>query len=154
MVSKHWKQWQKEGPKQQSQQVLTTVPATPQRPPLKQQNDDDSEFDEKAHKRISYAVKAQGNTFTQYYVGDPVEDFKLLDWKEQEKNQLLLVQFALNHALPISIFECERSFSSAKLTLNPLRSYMKSDLFEALETLRAWYLQAEQETDTNNAERA
>jgi hypothetical protein len=124
MVSKHWKQWQKEGPKQRSQEVLTTVPVTSQRPPLKQQNDDDSEFDEKTHKRIPYTVKAQGNTFTQYYVGDPaaVEDFKLLDWKEQEKNQPLLVQFAPNHAFPISISECERSFRSAKLTLNPLRS--------------------------------
>src|SRR4029077_18690492 len=66
---------QSNGPKKYSQ------PVTPQRPPLKQQNDDDSEFDEKTHKRIPYTVKAQGNTFTQYYVGDPVEDFKLLDWK-------------------------------------------------------------------------
>jgi hypothetical protein len=49
-----------------------------------------------------------------------IEHFKLLDWKEQEKNQPLLVQFALNHVLPISISERERSFSSAKLTLNPL----------------------------------
>jgi hypothetical protein len=52
-------------------------------PPPKRQNNDDSEFDEKAHKRISYAVKAQGNTFTQYYVGDPVEHFKLLDCKRE-----------------------------------------------------------------------
>jgi hypothetical protein len=58
-----------------------TVPATPQQPPPKRQNNDDSEFDEKARKRISYAVKAQGNAFTQYYVGDPVEHFKLLDCK-------------------------------------------------------------------------
>ena len=29
---------------------------------------------------------------------------------------------------------------SAKFTLNPLRACMKSDLFEALEILRVWYL--------------
>ena len=64
------------------------------------------------------------------------------DWKRLEKNQPDLVQFALDHTLPISSSECERSFSSAKLTLNPLRAFLKSDLFEALETLRAWFLQS------------
>jgi hypothetical protein len=43
--------------------------------------------------------------------------------------------------------ECERSFSSAKLTLNPLRTCMKSGLIEAIETLRAWYLRDQQEKD-------
>ena len=66
------------------------------------------------------------------------------------KKQAHLVQFAVNHALPISISECERSFSNAKFTLNPLRTCMKSDLFEAIETLRAWFLQDQQ--DKNRAE--
>ena len=67
-----------------------------------------------------------------------------------EKKQPYLVQFAVDYALPISIAECERLFSSAKFTLNPLRSSMKSDLFEALETLRAWYLQKHRDNDKSN----
>ena len=64
-----------------------------------------------------------------------------------------MVQFALDHTLPISISDCERSFSSAKFTLNPLRACMKSDLLEALETLRAWYLQDHQDNDKRNEEK-
>jgi hAT family C-terminal dimerisation region len=64
-----------------------------------------------------------------------------------EKKQPHLVQFAVDHALPISTSECERSFSSAKFTLNPLRTCMKSDLFEAIEMLGAWYLQDHQDKD-------
>jgi hAT family C-terminal dimerisation region len=78
---------------------------------------------------------------------DPIEGFKLSDWKVIENKQPYLVQFAVDHALPISTSECERSFSSAKFTLNPLRTCMKSDLFEAIETLRAWYLQDHQDKD-------
>jgi len=51
------------------------------------------------------------------------------------------------HTLPISVSECERSFSSAKFTLNPLRACMKFDLFEGLETLRAWFLKDGVEDD-------
>ena len=69
-----------------------------------------------------------------------------------KKKQPHLVQFAVDHVLPISISDCERSFSSAKFTLNPLRACMKSDLFEALETLRAWYLQKQQDYDRSNEE--
>jgi hypothetical protein len=64
-----------------------------------------------------------------------------------EKKQAHLVQFTVDHALPISISECERLFSSAKFTLNPLRTYMKSNLFKAIETLRAWYPQDHQDRD-------
>jgi hypothetical protein len=64
-----------------------------------------------------------------------------------EKKQAHLVQFTVDRALPISISERERLFSSAKFTLNPLRTYMKSDLFEVIETLRAWYLQDQQDMD-------
>jgi hypothetical protein len=67
-----------------------------------------------------------------------------------------LAQFAADHmAIPASVSECERSFSSAKFELNPLRSRMKSDLFEALETLRSWYLsdlQEEQSTENKRRE--
>jgi hAT family C-terminal dimerisation region len=151
MVGKHWKQWQREQPQEPT--ILPPIP-TLQQVPRERRGDDNLEWDENEHKRISYAVRPQANIFEQYCVGDPIEGFKLTDWKELENKQSPLVQFALNHALPISISECERSFSSAKLTLHPLRSCMKSDLFEALETLRAWFLQDDEEKTTNNAERA
>ena len=70
-----------------------------------------------------------------------------------EKKQSHVVQFALDHTLPISISDCERSFSSAKFTLNPLRACMKSDLLEALETLRAWYLQDQKDNDKRDEEK-
>jgi len=90
--------------------------------------------------------------FEKYASSPPQEDFALNQWQSIEQKHPDLVQFALDHAaIPISSSECERSFSSAKFALTPLRSKMKSDLFEALETLRAWYLddqaQRKQEMD-------
>jgi len=136
IVSNHWKQ---------SQKAFAKLPTANRPPPQPQRGD---EFDPDEHIRISYAATTpQANAFAQYTVDDPIEGFKLSDWKAVEKTQAHLVQFAVDHALPISISECERSFSSAKFTLNPLRTSMKSDLFEALETLRAWYLQDHQDKD-------
>jgi hypothetical protein len=95
------------------------------------------------HKSIKYTtIRNSDGEFERYCAEDALEEFSLSDWKRLEKNQPDLVQFALDHTLPISSSECERSFSSAKFTLNPLRAFMKSDLFEALETLRAWFLQS------------
>ena len=139
IVANHWNRSQKD-----MQKHSVPQPAAPRR-----QLDD--EFDEDEHIRISYAsVKPQANAFTHYCAEDAVEEFKLSDWKTVEKKQPHLVRFALDHALPISIAECERSFSSAKFTLNPLRSSMKSDLFEALETLRAWFWQKHLDSDKLN----
>src|SRR5271170_4874596 len=91
------------------------------------------EFNEDDYKRISYAsVKPQANAFAQYCAEDVIEGFKLSDWKTMEEKQPRLVQFTVDHALPISISDCERSFSSAKFTLNLLRVCMKYHLFEAL----------------------
>ena len=141
MVTNHWKQ---------SQKAMTKLPM-PQQPARQRQHDD--EFDEDEHMRISYAsVKPQANAFAQYCAEDAIEGFKLSDLKTMERKQPHLVQFAVDHALPISISECERSFSSAKFTLNPLRACMKPDLFEALETLRAWYLQKQRDNDKSDKE--
>ena len=135
IVGTHWKQTQKS---------FTKLPT--HRPPPQPERSDESDLDD--HIRISYsATGAQASAFVNYTTNDPIEKFKLLDWKAMEKKQPHLVQFAMDHALPISTAECERSFSSAKFTLNPLRTCMKSDLFEALETLRAWYLQDQQDKD-------
>ena len=141
MVSSHWKQ---------SQETLSKLPI-PQQIYSQHQNND--EFDEDEHMRISYAsVKPQANAFAQYCIEDAIEGFKLSDWKTMEKKQPHLVQFAIDHVLPISVSDCERSFSSAKFTFNPLRACMKSDLFEALETLQAWYLQRQQDNDRSDEE--
>jgi len=134
MVNSYWKQYQK---------TLANLPS-PRQEPLQR----DSNRDEDDYKRIKYtSARPQANAFTLYCTEDTIEDFKLSDWKMIEKKRPQLVQFALNHALPISISDCERSFSSAKFTLNPLQTCMKSDLFEALETLRAWYLQKQQDSN-------
>lgn len=101
---------------------------------------DDHEF-QYDHKSIVYTtINNSDSAFEKYCAEDALEGFELSDWGKLEKTQPNLVQFALDHTLPISVSECERSFSSAKFTLNPLRACMKSDLFEALETLRAWFL--------------
>ena len=133
MVNNHWKQYQK---------TLTTP--LPRQEPLQHE----SNHNEDDYKRIKYVlVKPQANVFTLYCTEDAIEEFKLSDQKTIEKKRPQLVQFAVDHVLPISISDCERSFSSAKFTLNPLRACMRSDLFEALETLRAWYLQKQQDSD-------
>jgi hypothetical protein len=137
IVNNNWKQYQK---------TLTSAASPPssRQEPLQRESD----HDEDDYKRIKYvSAKPQANAFATYCTEDAIEDFKLSDWKTVEKKRPQLVQFAVDHALPISISDCERSFSSAKFTLNPLRTCMKSDLFEALETLRAWYLQKQQDSD-------
>ena len=137
-MSNHWNQ---------SQNTSSKLPTVQQTPPQPQCD----VFDPDEHMRISYAAKTpHANAFGQYCAEDAIEDFELSDWKNMEKKQPHLVQFAVDHALPVSISDCERSFSSAKFTLNPLRVCMKSDLFEALETLRAWYLQDQEEKDRVN----
>ena len=141
IVSNHWRQFQR---------TQATLPRPQQEPPPSESghNQDDSEEDRDDYMRIKYrSAKPQANLFASYCAEDTIEDFKLSDWKNVERKQPQLVQFAVDHALPISISDCERSFSSAKFTLNPLRACMKSDLFEALETLRQWYLQKHQESE-------
>src|SRR6267378_4113505 len=114
---------------------------------------DDHEF-QYDHKSIVYTtINNSDSAFEKYCAEDALEGFELSDWGKLEKTQPNLVQFALDHPLPISVSECERSFSSAKFTLNPLRACMKSDLFEALETLRAWFLKDGVEDDKEKRRR-
>jgi hypothetical protein len=97
----------------------------------------------------SISQKQTSDVFGEYTSSPPVPRFELAQWQHEYPD---IVQFALDHAaVPISTSECERSFSSAKFALNPLRSRMKSDLFEALETLRAWYL--DDQTQKQKADR-
>lgn len=109
-------------------------------------DNDDSLLDLSTYISASYTDTSSQeiDEFTEYVSSAPRNAFELTEWQFVEQKHPDLVRFALDHAaIPISSSECERSFSSAKLTLNPLRAKMKSDLFEALETLRAWYLAEE-----------
>jgi hypothetical protein len=54
--------------------------------------------------------------------------------------------------LLISISNCERLFNSTKFILNPLRACIKSNLFKALKTLRAWYLQKQRDNNRSDKE--
>jgi hypothetical protein len=109
-------------------------------------DNDESLLDLSTYISASYTATSSQkiDEFTEYVSSAPRNAFELTEWQFVEQKHPDLVRFALDHAaIPISSSECERSFSSAKLTLNPLRAKMKSDLFEALETLRAWYLAEE-----------
>jgi hypothetical protein len=46
--------------------------------------------------------------------------------------------------------ECERLFSSAKLTIVDRRGRLKVDIIEACECLRAWYGRPQFEDDSNS----
>jgi hypothetical protein len=110
--------------------------------------DNDDSFGLEEYMSSSYRPTADRKVdgFEEYASSTLAENFELNQWQLIEQKHPDLVQFALDHAaIPISISECERSFSSAKFALNPLRTKMKSDLFEALETLRAWYLEDERQ---------
>jgi hAT family C-terminal dimerisation region len=111
-------------------------------------DNDDSELGVGAYMSGTYnsASNREVDGFEEYISSTVQEDFEMTEWQSIERKHPDLVQFALDHAaILISISECERSFNNAKFALNPLRSRMKSDLFEAPETLRAWYLEEERQ---------
>jgi len=111
---------------------------------LSDDEDNDDSLDMEQYVKMPYNSKPtrKVDAFAEYTSSAPEVQFELSQWQLIEQKHPDLVQFALDHAaIPISISDCERSFSSAKFSLNPFRTKMKSDLFEALETLRAWYLE-------------
>jgi len=146
VVNDHWQTYRSRYLPQDSK---STTQQTQQ--PSDDDDDDDSNDDSlciEEYMRISYNSKQtrKVDAFTEYTSSAPEQQFQLAQWRLSEQNHPDLVQFALDHAaVPISISDCERSFSSAKFALNPLRTRMKSDLFEALETLRAWYLEDQEQ---------
>jgi hypothetical protein len=153
VVNDHWRTYQgrylPQGSNARTQQA--------QPPTLSDDVDDggiDDSFGLEEYMRISHnsQLTREVDAFVKYTSSAPERQFQLAQWQLIEQTHPDLVQFALDHAaVPISISDCERSFSSAKFALNPLRTRMKSDLFEALETLRAWYLEDEaQKQKTEN----
>jgi hypothetical protein len=152
VVKDHWQTYRSRYHSQETQDV-NLISRQIQRINLgknSDKNDSDDDNDDSlnmgAYMSTSYGPTSnrEVDVFGEYVTSTPQEDFQLSQWQLIEQKHPELVQFALDHAaIPISSSECERSFSSAKFALNPLRSRMKSDLFEALETLRAWYLEDE-----------
>jgi hypothetical protein len=156
VVRDHWQTFQSRHHSQDSNST-SLGPQNPQVPTqsLRDDDDDDDEFDTEEHLRISYHSRLQKlDEFEEYVATAPDPLHELPQWMIIETKHPGLVQFAADHiAIPASVSECERSFSSAKFALNPLRSRMKSDLFEALETLRSWYLSDLQEEQSTEKKR-
>lgn len=147
VVNDHWQTYQSRYLPHDSNSTIQQ----PQPLSSSDDNEDDSNDDSlgvKEYLKISHGSQRtrKVDAFAEYISSAPEQRFELEQWRLSEQNHSGLVQFALDHAaVPISISDCERSFSSAKFALNPLRIRMKSDLFEALETLRAWYLEDEKQ---------
>jgi hypothetical protein len=145
VVNHHWQKYRSRYLPQDSNSNSTFQQAEQLNLNLSDDNNDDT-LDIEEYMTISYDSQPglKVDAFAEYTTSAPKQHFELAQWQLIEQKHPDMVQFALDHAaIPITISDCERSFSSAKFSLNPLRTRMKSDLFEALETLRAWYLQDE-----------
>ena len=61
-------------------------------------------------------------------------------WMVHETSEGKVAKMAWDFlAIPSTLAECERTFSSAALTLTYRRSKMSEDTLEACECLRAWF---------------
>ena len=141
VVNNHWQSYRSQQPPQDPCSAYQHDPKSSLADSNSDHDDTCDSLGIEQYLRLSHdsiPKKQSSDVFNEYTSSPPVPRFELTQWQHEHPD---LVQFALDHAaVPISTSECERSFSSAKFALNPLRSRMKSDLFEALETLRAWYL--------------
>ena len=74
-----------------------------------------------------------------------------VDWLSRYDSQRDLASFALDlFAISPMSDECERPFSSAKLTIVDCRGRLKADIIEACECLRAWYGKPHVEDDSDS----
>ena len=144
VVNDYWQKYRSRYLQQDSNSTSQQAQQQAQQLNLSDDEDNDDSLDMEQYVKMPYSSKPtrKVDAFAEYTSSAPEEQFELSQWQLIEQKHPDLVQFALDHAaIPISISDCERSFSSAKFSLNPFRTRMKSDLFEALETLRAWYLE-------------
>jgi hypothetical protein len=117
-------------------------------PPVRKERDPDPAFDrQREHKRIRIdAPVSAADLYEQYISSDRLHDDEagcdeaIAYWLSRYDSQRDLARFALD-LLAISPMsdECERVFSSAKLTVVDRRGRLKADIIEACECLRAWY---------------
>lgn len=117
-------------------------------PPARKERGPDPAFDrQREHKRIRIdGPTVATDLYEQYISTDRLHDEEagceeaIVYWLSRYDSQRELARFALD-LLAISPMsdECERLFSSAKLTIVDRRGRLKADIIEACECLRAWY---------------
>lgn len=128
-------------------------------PPPQKERDPDLAFDrQREHKRIRIDTPVSAaDLYEQYISTDRHHDDEagceeaIAYWLSRYDSQRDLARFALDmFAISPMSDECERLFSSAKLTVVDRRGRMKADIIEACECLRAWYgkPQVEDESDS------
>lgn len=117
-------------------------------PSAQKERDPDPAFDrQREHKRIRIdAPVSAADLYEQYISTDRLHDDEagceeaIAYWLSRYDSQRDLARFALDlFAISPMSDECERLFSSAKLTVTDRRGRMKEDIIEACECLRAWY---------------
>ncbi|KAI8396510.1 hypothetical protein FOFC_21058 [Fusarium oxysporum] len=118
-------------------------------PPARKERAPDPAFDrQREHKRI--------RTDAPVSITDlQVTMTPLAYWLSRYDSQRDLARFALDlFAISPMSDECERLFSSAKLTIVDRRGRLKADIIEACECLRAWYgkPQVEDDSDSEDSE--
>ncbi|KAI1513835.1 Dimer-Tnp-hAT dimerization containing protein [Pyrenophora tritici-repentis] len=117
-------------------------------PPARKERDPDPAFDrQREHKRIRIdAPVSTTDLYEQYISTDRLHNEEagcneaIAYWLSRYDSQRDLARFALDmFAISPMSDECERLFSSAKLTIVDRRGRLKADIIEACECLRAWY---------------
>ncbi|KAG7414961.1 putative AC transposase [Fusarium oxysporum f. sp. raphani] len=132
-------------------------------PPARKERAPDPAFDrQREHKRIrTDAPVSTTDLYEQYISTDRLHDDEagyddaIAYWLSRYDSQRDLARFALDlFAISPMSDECERLFSSAKLTIVDRRGRLKVDIIEACECLRAWYgkPQVEDDSDSEDSE--
>jgi hypothetical protein len=128
-------------------------------PPARKDRDPDPAFDrQRDHKRIRIdAPVSSTDLYEQYISTDRLYDEEascdkaIAYWLSRYDSQRDLARFALDlFAISPMSDECERLFSSAKLTIVDRRGRLKADIIEACECLRAWYGRPQFEDESNS----
>ncbi|KAI8396320.1 hypothetical protein FOFC_06303 [Fusarium oxysporum] len=132
-------------------------------PPVRKERYPDPAFDrQREHKRIRIdAPVSAADLYEQYISIDRLHDDEagcdeaIAYWLSRYDSQRDLARFALDlFAISPMSDECERLFSSAKLTIVDRRGRLKADIIEACECLRAWYgkPRGEENNDSEDSE--
>lgn len=128
-------------------------------PPARKERDPDPAFDrQREHKRIRIdALVSTTDLYEQYistnrlYDDEAGCDEAIAYWLSRYDSQRDLARFALDmFAISPMSDECERLFSSAKLTVVDRCGRLKADIIEACECLRAWYRRPQIEDNSNS----
>ncbi|EFZ03841.1 Ribonuclease H-like protein [Metarhizium robertsii ARSEF 23] len=128
-------------------------------PPAEKEKGPDPAFDrQREHKRIRIEAPVYAaDLYEQYISTDRLHDDEagcdeaVAYWLSRYDSQRDLARFALDlFAISPMSDECERLFSSSKLTIVDRRGRLKADIIEACECLRAWYGKPQDEDDSDS----